>query len=169
MNPDKNARIEESLEVESLTVHFIPTKEVKPNEHHSGTNSTVVKGDSHEALIELTKGRDIKVLGGIAISGKEAGRECIGEHGLGFPHGPKLRDEAVIVNPIELRLKQHGPFKPKDKDEAFKAHTNSPIKRGVSPSPHHLLKSLRSLKNRVRAQDPLGHKAEIDGTTIDNT
>lgn len=86
--------------MESLTVHFIPTKEVKQNEHHSGNNSTVVKGDSHKALIELTKGRDIKVLGGIAISGKEAGRECIGEHGPGFPRGPKLRDEEVIVNPI---------------------------------------------------------------------
>lgn len=62
----------------------------------------------------MTKGRIIKVLGGIEILRKEAGKDCIGEHGPGFPSGPKLRDEAVIVNPIEHELKKCCPFKPKN-------------------------------------------------------
>lgn len=73
--------------MESSRVNFIPTKEVRQNLHQLSNNIIAVKAGLHEAITELTKCGDIKLLGGIAISGKEVGGANIGENGLGFPSG----------------------------------------------------------------------------------
>lgn len=94
----------------------------------------------------MTKGGNIEVLGGTTILGKDSGRDCIGEHEPGSHCGPNMRDEAGKFNPIEYWLK-HCPIKQKKKkDEAFKAHTYSPIKRGIPFEPLVPLEITRVLK-----------------------
>lgn len=56
-------------------------------------------------------------------------------------------------------LNHHGPVIHKVTNEAFRAHTHSPIKRGIPQSLQRLPKTLGSWKYRVRAE------VAIDGPT----
>lgn len=131
----EKTRSEESLEVESLTANFIPTKEVLQNLHQSGKKRLAIKGSLQEVDAQLTKGGDTKVLCEITNLGRENLEAKNIDNGPRLSCGLPLRDKEGAANLKECGLKLHDPLKSKQRAECHRAHVLSPNKRGIPPSP----------------------------------